>query len=145
VFALIRCDRAGLPIQAIESFPEELVVACEQSAELYQRIGFEPPWVSYVANDSGTGVGGGAFVGAPRDGLVEIAYFTLPQYQRQGYASQTARELVRIASATDPSIALRALTLPAANASTRILERLGFQLFGQARDPDAGDVWEWRA
>jgi [ribosomal protein S5]-alanine N-acetyltransferase len=144
VFALIRCDRQGLPIQAIKSFPEELAVACFQSAELYQRIGFHPPWVSYVASDSGTGVGGGAFVGAPHDGLVEIAYFTLPRYQRRGYASQTARELVRIARAADPSTALRALTLPVANPSTRILERLGFRLFGHARDPDAGDVWEWR-
>jgi hypothetical protein len=27
---------------------------------------------------------------------------------------------------------------------TKILQRLGFTLFGNARDPDAGDVWEWR-
>ncbi len=145
MFSLIQCDRDGLPVQAIESIPEELVAACDRSAELYLRIGFQPPWVSYVASDSGAGVGGGAFVGAPRDGLVEIAYFTLPQYRRRGYASRTARELVRIARAADPSIALRALTLPQANPSTRILEQLGFRVLGMARDADAGDVWEWRS
>jgi RimJ/RimL family protein N-acetyltransferase len=37
-----------------------------------------------------------------------------------------------------------ALTLQEHNASTKILKRLGFKLFGNARDPDAGDVWEWR-
>ncbi len=29
-------------------------------------------------------------------------------------------------------------------ASTKILQRLGFKLFADAQDPDAGDVWEWR-
>lgn len=55
-------------------------------------------------------VGGGAFVGPPRNNRVEIAYFT----QRES------------------------------NASTKILQRLGFKLFGDAQDPDAGEVWEWR-
>jgi len=36
-------------------------------------------------------------------------------------------------------------TLQEHNASTRILQRLGFAFFGNARDPDAGNVWEWRA
>jgi hypothetical protein len=30
------------------------------------------------------------------------------------------------------------------NAATKILQRLGFYFFGNARDADAGDVWEWR-
>jgi [ribosomal protein S5]-alanine N-acetyltransferase len=145
LFALIQCDHDGRPLSVIDPFPEELSAACAQSADLYRRIGFVPPWVSYVASDSGRGVGGGAFVGQPHDGLVEIAYFTLPEHQARGYASQTARELVRIAREAAPAIALRAFTLPTANPSTRILERLGFRLYGTAHDPDAGEVWEWRA
>lgn len=44
-----------------------------------------------------------------------------------------------------PGIGMTAFTLAEQNASTRILQRLGFTLFGSAHDPDAGDVWEWRA
>jgi RimJ/RimL family protein N-acetyltransferase len=142
---MIQCDPGGRPLSAIDPFPDELAAACAQSAELYRRVGFVPPWVSYVASDSGRGVGGGAFVGQPRDGLVEIAYFTLPEHQARGYASRTARELVRIAREAAPSIGLRAFTLPTPNPSTRILERLGFLRHGMAHDPDVGEVWEWRA
>src|SRR6185312_14127614 len=73
------------------------VISCQQSVELYRRIGYQPPWVSYIATDGNTGVGGGAFVGAPRDGVVEIAYFTLPEFMGRGYATLTARHLVGIA------------------------------------------------
>lgn len=130
---------------AVEPLPEELTAACAQSAELYGRIGYEPPWVSYVAVDSGRAVGGGAFVGAPRDGLVEIAYFTLAGFQGRGYATQTARHLLAVARQVSPQVAVRAFTLPRVNASTRILERLGFTRVGMAHDDDAGEVWEWRA
>jgi ribosomal-protein-alanine N-acetyltransferase len=91
------------------------------------------------------GVGGGAFVGPPKDGYVEIAYFTLKEEQGQRYASQTASGLVEIARAHDPSIKLKAFTLKEENPSTRILRRLGFSFAGIAQDADAGEVWEWRA
>jgi [ribosomal protein S5]-alanine N-acetyltransferase len=130
---------------AVEAMPEQLIAACAKSADLYSRIGYHAPWVSYVAVESGRGVGGGAFVGAPRDGLIEIAYFTLEEFQGRGYATQTARQLVALARQATPSVALRAFTLPRTNASTRILERLGFTLAGMAHDEDAGEVWEWRA
>lgn len=125
--------------------PEPLVQACEQSAALYRRIGYQSPWVSYVATDANRGVGGGAFVGAPLDGVVEIAYFTLPEFSGRGYATLTARHLVAIAQRAIPDIVLKAFTLPQVNASTRILEQLGFKRTGLAQDADAGEVWEWRA
>ena len=129
----------------VEPMPEQLTAACAQSAELYERIGYEPPWVSYLAVDSGRAVGGGAFVGAPREGLVEIAYFTLPGLQGRGYATQTATHLLTLARQVSPALAVRAFTLPRVSASTRILERLGFTRVGMAHDDDAGEVWEWRA
>jgi len=144
MFVLLRCERDGRPIGAVDVMPDELAAACAKSADLYRRIGYEPPWASYAAVDSGHGVGGGAFVGAPRDGLVEIAYFTLPQFQRRGYATQTATHLVALARQAAPSVTVRAFTLPEANASTRILERLGFRVVGEAHDDDAGQVWDWR-
>jgi len=39
---------------------------------------------------------------------------------------------------------VRAHTLPEGNASTRILEKLGFERIGETiKDPEAGQVWRW--
>jgi [ribosomal protein S5]-alanine N-acetyltransferase len=143
-FALLPCDAEGRPVGRLEPLSDALAQACRQSAELYQRIGYAPPWVSYVAVVDGRGVGGGAFVGAPRAGMVEIAYFTLPEEGGRGYATLTASELVAIARRAAPDITLKAFTLQQPNASTRILERLGFKIVGLAQDAAAGEVWEWR-
>ena len=143
--ALIQCDAKGEPIEPVKLLSEGLLAACAKSAALYGRIGYEVPWVSYVAVDAGIGVGGGAFVGPPRDGVVEIAYFTLPEFQGRGYATQTARELVAIAREAVRTISLKAFTLREVNSSAKILERLGFRKVGIAHDDDAGEVWEWRA
>lgn len=97
-----------------------------------------------MAVDSGHAVGGGAFVGPPRDNRVEIAYYTLKEFERRRYASRTAAGLVAIARQAQRDIVIAAFTLRERNPSTRILERLGFGYFGDAQDPDAGDAWEWR-
>ncbi len=143
-FALIRCDAEGRPVTPIATVPIAIAATYPANADLYRRVGFVEPWVSYVAVDGDQAVGGGAFVGPPRDNRVEIAYFTLKQLERRGYATQIAAHLVSIARKLEPGIIVSALTLQEDNASTAILQRLGFTLFGNARDPDAGDVWEWR-
>jgi len=127
-FELIRCDFDGRPVKAVDCMPAELAANCLGTAELYRRIGYVDPWVGYVALDDGRAVGGGAFVGAPQDQVVEIAYFTLKGEERKGYAGNTARELVEIARRAEPKIRLKA-----------------FGVIGTAQDPDAGDVWDWRA
>ncbi len=144
MFALHPIGRDGRPVGELAPLGDELAAACRQTAELYVRVGYEPPWVGYVAVHEGRGIGGGAFVGAPRAGMVEIAYFTLPEFAGRGYATRTATELVAIARQTLPEIIIKAFTLPQANASTRILTRLGFTRTGFAHDADAGEVWEWR-
>jgi RimJ/RimL family protein N-acetyltransferase len=144
VFSLLQCDRDGQPVGELESIPAEIAQACRLNADLHRRLGYEPPWVSYIAADDRRAVGGGAFVGAPRYGIVEIAYFTLPEFRQQGYALRTATQLIAIARRTAPDIVLKALTLPEPNPSTKILERLGFKVVGLAHDADAGQVWEWQ-
>jgi [ribosomal protein S5]-alanine N-acetyltransferase len=144
-FELIRCAPDGQPVKAVAHMPAELVANCQGTAELYRRVGYLDPWVGYIALDDGRAVGGGAFVGAPQDRLVEIAYFTLKDEERKGYAGNTARGLMDIARRSDPLVRLKAFTLMQENASTRILTRLGFKVIGTAQDPDAGEVWEWRA
>jgi RimJ/RimL family protein N-acetyltransferase len=144
MIALLQCDPNGQPMGNINAMSNDLIAACAQSADLYRRVGYQYPWVSYVASVRGCGVGGGAFVGAPRDGLVEIAYFTLEEFQGRGYATQIAQQLVEIARKALPAIVIRAFTLPEENPSTKILRGLGFAIVGHAHDKDAGEVWEWR-
>ncbi len=113
------------------------------TADLYDRIGYQPPWVGYVAVVEGVGVGGGAFVSAPVDGEVEIAYYTLADQERRGYAGQTAAQLVSIARAAQADIRVTAKTEPQHNASTRILTRLGFERGPDVEDHEIGLAWSW--
>src|SRR5690606_34016973 len=106
---------------AISDMPRALVANCRATADLYRRVGFVPPWIGYVAVIGGRAVGGGAFVGPPKDGFVEIAYFTLENEQHKGYASRTAASLAAKARAHAPGIGLKAFTLKEENPSTRIL------------------------
>ena len=140
---VIRCSAEGVPVEPVGTLPAELAENCAGTAELYKKIAYVEPWVGYIGVADGVPVCGGAFVGAPRNGRVEIAYYTLDEHQGKGYASAMAAELVRIARATDPSVTPIAFTLPGPNPSTRILEKLGFKQKGEAQDPDAGTVWEW--
>jgi [ribosomal protein S5]-alanine N-acetyltransferase len=147
-FTLIPCGADGRPLDTaghlIGAVPEAIAATYAANAELHRRLGFTPPWGSYIAVDAGGAVGGGAFVGPPRENRVEIAYFTLPEAQGRGYATRTAAALIAIARQCEAKIFITALTLPHINASTRILQRLGFNFHGNAHDADAGEVWEWR-
>lgn len=145
VVELIRCDPDGKPITPVGTLPEDIVTNCQLSADLYRRIGYVDPWGSYIAVVDDAAVGGGAFVGPPKEGSVEIAYFTLPPHEGKGFAGQVAAGLVAIARAQDPAIKLKAFTLMEENPSVRILRRLGFERVGTAHDADAGEVWEWRS
>lgn len=144
---LVALDRRGETLETGLALPSELVANNRGLAEFLEQVGFEPPWVGYVclarAGGAERAVGGGAFKGPPRDGRVEIAYFTLEAERGRGHAAATARWLVAIARAADPRLIVCAETLPEANASTRILERLGFVVTGTALDAEAGPVWHW--
>jgi len=143
-FSLVQCGPDGAPKELVARMPDALVANCVATADLYRLTGFVEPWVGYVAVDDGEGVGGGAFVGAPQGNCVEIAYFTLKEYEGRGYATRTVAGLIEIARRHEPRIVLKAFTLREQNASTSILQRFGFSVVGDAHDKDAGTVWEWR-
>lgn len=143
-FRIVPCDENGDPVEPLGAMSAALREACLASAELYRKIGFRPPWVSYVALSDGAPVGGGAFVGAPVDGRVEIAYFTLEGHEGRGHATNTAVHLCRIAREAMPGLTIVANTLPEDNASTAILRKLGFARSGTTRDADVGEAWQWR-
>ena len=113
-------------------------------AQHFQKTGYCPPWVGYLAFDRETCVGTCAFKTPPIDGSVEIAYATFDQYRDQGYATAMVQSLIEIAHTADPNIAITAQTLAENNASTRVLLKTGFIRIGDIIHPEDGRVWEWR-
>jgi len=109
----------------------------------YYETGYNPPWIGYfvIRDDKVVGVCG--FVGAPKEGRVEIAYGTFKQHESQGIASYGCRELMAIATSVDPQIIITAKTAPEENASVKILKRNGFVFTGVVQDDGIGDAWEW--
>ena len=116
----------------------------QMSVDYYTRVGFNPPWISYYAQENGQLVGCGGFKGRPVNGQVEIAYYTFPDYEQTGVGGRMCRELVELAQQTDASINITARTLPGENYSTRILKKNNFGLTGTIMDEEDGEVWEWK-
>lgn len=112
--------------------------------QMYRSQGFAPPWIGYFAQEDGVVVGTCAFKGPPQDGRVEIAYFTFPEHEGWGVATEMARKLVALARIGAPGITVAAQTLPEENASTTVLRKLGFQNTGLVNHPEDGPVWEWQ-
>lgn len=105
-----------------------------------------PEWGGYLAidNDSRIIIGTCAFKGAPSDnGEVEIAYFTFPKFEGQGYATSMVKELISLATGNSSINVIAANTLPQKNASTKVLEKSGFACKGEIHDPEDGLVWRW--
>jgi RimJ/RimL family protein N-acetyltransferase len=104
-------------------------------------------WYALCRDISASGqvlVGGGGFLGPPQDGVVQMGYSVLPEFQRRGYATEMVRGLATWAF-VQPGVAVIAAETEWANpASVRVLERTGFQTAGAATDP-AGTRFELRA
>jgi RimJ/RimL family protein N-acetyltransferase len=104
-------------------------------------------WGGYIAVDPDTRevIGSCAYKSAPSDeGVVEIAYHTYPMFERRGYATAMARELIALASDAPGVRRILAHTLAEPNASTRVLTKAGMEFVGDVVDPDDGRVWRWQ-
>ena len=138
-----------LPIK--ETMKENQVFAknplCNESLvmciDFYKRVGFEPPWICYYAEENGELIGNAAFKGRPINNTVEISYGTMENHRQQGVGTRICKQLVELSLATDTSVRITARTLPEKSYSTRILEKNNFVLLGFVTDPEDGEVWEW--
>ena len=118
----------------------------EQNVAFMRTTGAPEEWGSYLAIDQSSRdvVGVCGYKGSPdAEAGVEIAYFTFPVFEKQGYGTASAAALVRQAMDSGRVRVIRAHTLPTPNASTRLLERLGFSNVGTVIDPEDGPVWRW--
>lgn len=115
----------------------------QSQIEYYNKVGFNPPWIGYLALSHSNVVGVCSFKGSPTKDKVEIGYFTFPEHERNGYGTLMCAGLVEIALATDPKVIVTARTLPQHNPSTAILNKNGFVRQGTVLDDEDGEVWEW--
>lgn len=124
----------------------DLVRAIVAQTDAYTaRIGAPAGWGGFLAVDAATRlvVGTCGFKGGPdADGRIEIAYFTLPSFEGRGWATAMGAALLEHAARGGARLA-RAHTLPEANASSRVLRRLGFAHEGEVDDPEDGRIWRW--
>lgn len=144
--ALAAGDRAFYGEAGVEDRLGKMIAGMAQmQAALYRKTGAQAPWIGYLARDPEHQalVGGCSFVGRKGD-QVEIAYFTFPGLEGRGVAGRMAAALVAMAWEDAALSEIIAHTLPQENASTRVLQRLGFARAGEAMDADEGAVWLWR-
>lgn len=141
---LVPITEAGEPARAIARLPAIAQHVLEATAALYGEVGYTPPWQGYLAVEADHCVGTCAFKSAPQNQAVEIAYFTFPEHEGRGVATQMATALMTLAYQADPAISLTAQTQPEPNASTHLLEKLGFVKLGEVEHPEDGLVWQWR-
>lgn len=123
-----------------------IVEVARQTGEMLRVSGKQPPWCGYLAVNQITRmfIGTCGFKSGPsNEGIVEIAYFTFPDSERQGYATEMARALTDIAQRAGNVQKLVAHTIPEKNPSTRVLEKIGMQFCGEWAHPEEGRVWRW--
>ena len=134
------------PAQGLREFIVSPEVSPAWLAELYGATGPDP-WVwgfAVVHSADRAAIGVASFKGPPTaDGLVEIAYGIVPEYQSKGFATEAAQALVTYALASNQVRVVRAHTSAEVNASGRVLTKCGFTRLGEVIDPDDGQVWRW--
>lgn len=141
---LIAITENGELSKPIPSMPALAAEVVDATTQLYASIGYEAPWSGYLALVDGTVVGTCGFKSPPSENRVEIAYFTFPEFESRGMATQMAAALIRIARETTPAVTVAAQTLPEESASTAVLKKLRFRLIETLEHPEDGPVWEWQ-
>jgi [ribosomal protein S5]-alanine N-acetyltransferase len=140
---LIAITENGELAKPAPSTPPITVDIVAATTQLYRAVGYEPPWIGYLASENDTCVGTCGFKSPPQNNRVEIAYFTFPGHESRGVATRMATELIRLALDKMPAVTVAAQTLPEENASTSILKKLRFRLVGTLEHLEDGLVWEW--
>ncbi len=140
---LIAISESGELARPVPSTPQIAVEVVEATTQLYRTVGYEVPWIGYLAIENEECVGTCGFKSPPLNNRVEIAYFTFPGHESRGVATRMASELIGLALDKMPALTVAAQTLPEENASTAVLKKLRFRLVGTVEHLEDGLVWEW--
>jgi RimJ/RimL family protein N-acetyltransferase len=107
----------------------------EQLETLPERVGWLT-WYGVLLGPDPVLAASGGFTGPPQEGTVEVGYSVLPQFQRQGYATEMIASLIEWAR-TQPAVRrVIADARPDNTPSVRLLRRLGFTASGPGAQPD---------
>jgi ribosomal-protein-alanine N-acetyltransferase len=89
-------------------------------------------------------IGSGGYKGMPgEDATVEIGYEIAIDYRNRGLASEMAQGLIDNAFKDIRVKSIIAHTLGQDNASTRVLQKCGFEKVEEINDPEDGLIWKW--
>ena len=89
-------------------------------------------------------IGSGGYKGKPDDeGVVELGYEICTEYRNRGLATEMAKALVENAFKFEHVNLITAHTLGESNASTKLLQKIGFIKTAEINDPDDGLLWKW--
>jgi RimJ/RimL family protein N-acetyltransferase len=83
------------------------------------------------------------FKGPPSAGAIEVGYSVAPAHQKRGLATEALCAIAGHALRFGSVHLIRAHTSPETSASTRVLEKSGFQKISEILDPNEGPVWRW--
>lgn len=134
---------AALGVRVPESWPPELYDADATRwalAKLEEQGNIEgaafPQYWFVRVEDAGAGtlVGVGGFKGGPVDGVVELGYGVLPEFQRAGIATEATAAMLTYAFSHPEVQTVRAHTLAHLRPSIGVLEKTGFRYAGQAEE-----------
>lgn len=140
-------------LEGLASFRQKLGVEVPATwpPDLYDRPALE--WMLNYLKENQDGVGWGlwymvlrarletligtcGYKGKPSaDGMVEIGYSVLPEYQNKGYATEAVKALIDRAFSYPEISCVIAETYPDLTASKRVLEKNGFRLTGPGSKP----------
>jgi [ribosomal protein S5]-alanine N-acetyltransferase len=95
----------------------------------------------FVSDEPPELVGWGGFKGPPADGVVELGYEIAESRQGRGLATDATRAMLAEAFADAAVTSVIAHTLAERNASTRVLEKAGFERVDEAEE---NGVRVWR-
>jgi len=101
---LVAITQSGELARPVPSPPEVAAQVVKAMTQLYRAVGYEPPWIGYLAVENGICVGMCGFKSPPRNSRVEIAYGTLPGHESRGVATRMASELIRLALDRMPAV-----------------------------------------
>jgi len=136
-------DQLGVTLAA-DLFPAPVTQAIEiKIIRMIEADRSLHPWFTYWVielKEQQVGIGMLGFKGAPSSlGIVEIGYGISEEYRNQGYTTEAVRALIAWAFQHPDCQSVVAETLKDNQASIRVLEKVGMQLYGEREG-----IFAWR-
>ena len=130
-----------------ENWTEFGVGALQYSLDRLIESKEEKNWWTYfpIHKQDKTLIGSGGYKGKPtKDGIVELGYEIAHAYRNCGLATEMTKGLIENAFRHRIVNSIIAHTLGQDNASTKVLQKCGFNKVEEINDPDEGLIWKWK-